>query len=435
MTLSIKTVALLGANGTMGYGSGVLLTRAGCHVHFLARTLEKAQSGLTAAIEQVRSSTVTASVELGTYEDDLARVVAQADLIFEAVAENFELKQDLFAKIDQYRKPSSIVATVSSGLAITELAKNCSPSFQKNFLGIHFFNPPNVITGTELVPGKNTDPQLVADLKIWCESQLQRNIVLAKDRPGFIGNRIGFKVLNEVAQLAEIHGVPLMDYLIGPYTGRALAPLATIDLVGWDVHQAIVDNVVKHIRPEEDEAVATYHLPSYMRQALSRGVLGNKSGGGFFKHVDRKKQYLDISSGNYLPYEKNTVIPIDFISAIQKFHQVGNYTKALEILANASGPEADIVQKIIGGYISYAFHRLGEVCDHLIDIDVIMATGFNWAPPSVLVDTMGVEATVQLLEKQRLPVPPLLKTALVEKPREPLFQHPFLNTGKYFIAQ
>ena len=296
---SIKHVVVLGANGAMGLGSGALFTTAVPRVTFLARTKEKADGGLAAAVKMVRSSTVASKVDTGSYDDDFDRVVAEADLIFEAVTEQLDLKQEFFDRIDAVRRPDSIVATVTSGLSINQLAEGRSESFRKNFLGLHFFNPPNVIVGTELVAGKDTDPKLVDFLDVYCTKLLGRAMVRTADTAGFAGNRVGFQLLNECAILAEEHGPILVDELVGPYTGRALTPLATIDLVGWDIHRAIVDNIYE-LAP--DEAHETLKLPQYMADLMAKGVLGRKTGGGFFGKDDAGDRIvLDPKTQNYVP--------------------------------------------------------------------------------------------------------------------------------------
>src|SRR5580658_610389 len=239
----IDHVVILGANGAMGYGSGALFTSAVPRVTFLARARDKADAGLKIAVNAVRSSTVANGVDTGDYEKDFDAAVASADLIFEALTEDFEVKRRMFERVDKVRKPDSIVATVTSGLSINALGRGRSDSFRKHFLGLHFFNPPNVIVGTELIAGRETDPRLVEFIDAYAQKMLGRVMIRTADTPGFAGNRVGFKVLNEAAQLAEEHGPVLVERIIGPYTGRALAPLPTIDLVGWDIHRAIVDNI------------------------------------------------------------------------------------------------------------------------------------------------------------------------------------------------
>jgi len=434
VTQEIKKVALLGANGTMGYGSGALFTSAGCDVVFLARSEEKAQAGLTAAQNQVRATSVANRVSLGSYDNDLEEAITDADLIFESVAEDLDIKNDYFEKIDKYRRPDSIVATVSSGLSITDLAANRSESFQKHFVGLHYFNPPNVITGTEIIPGQGTDPAVVDFLVDWCTRNQQRTIIKTFNTPGFAGNRIGFKVLNEVAQLAEQHGAAFMEYLVGPYTGRSLPALATIDLVGWDVHKAIVDNVAENVSAEVDEALDKYLLPAYMQKGIDEGMLGNKTGGGYFKNVDKERFCLDIASGDYVSLASISLPKLSFIEEIRGLHNEGNYHEAMTVFATAEGEEARLAQQVIGGYISHSFNRVGEVTEDITAIDLIMGMGFNWAPPSVLVDTIGLEPTVKMLEKVEIPVPKALQEALDNKRTEPFFNTPNVNTGRFFIA-
>jgi 3-hydroxyacyl-CoA dehydrogenase len=428
---NIERVVVLGANGTMGYGSAALFTQAVPHVTFLARTKDKADEGLAAAIKQVRSPTVASRADTGDYESDLEAAVEKADLVFEALTEDFEIKKDMFDRIEKARRDDSIVATVTSGLSINALCKGRGDSFRKNFLGLHFFNPPNVITGTELIAGDDTDPAVVDFVDAFSRVRLGRAMVRTADTPAFAGNRVGFKVLNEAAQLAEELGPVLVDRIVGPYTGRALTPLATIDLVGWDIHRAIVDNVFENTN---DEAHATLELPGYMAKLMDKGVLGDKTDGGFFKRDGKARLALDPASGDYRPVEEIQVPELAYIEDVAKLYAQGRYEEGIQVFLAADGDEADIARKVIAGYISYAFHRVGEVTQTISGIDLIMGAGFNWAPPSVLVDTMGAESAVQLIEGAGLPVPELLSKAAASGEPRRFFDHPVINVGKYFVA-
>ena len=423
----LNHVVVLGANGTMGFGSGVLFTQAVPRVTFLARTKEKADQGLAAAKAMVRSNTVSQRVDTGGYED-LEKVCADADLIFEAVTEQLALKQEFFARVDAARRPDSIVATVTSGLSINTLAEGRSESFRKNFLGLHFFNPPNVIVGTELIAGKDTDPGLLDFIEAYSEKKLGRTMIRTHDTAGFAGNRVGFKVLNECAILAEEHGPALVDKIVGPYTGRALTPLATVDLVGWDIHRAIVDNIVALTK---DEAHSTLVLPKYMAELMDKGTLGNKSGRGFFMRDGKRKLALIPGTDRYQPVDEIKFPDLSYIGEIAELHRIGRYDAAMAAFVAAKGPEADLARKVISGYISYSFHRVGECTDTITGIDLIMGQGFNWAPPSVLVDTIGLAQTIGMLEKSGVPVPAILANAA---PGTRFFNHPTINVGKFFVA-
>ena len=425
---NIEHVVVLGANGTMGYGSGALFTQAVPKVTFLARSKEKAEAGLASAIKQVRSPTVASGAECGSY-DDLESALATADIVFEALTEDLAIKNDMFDRVDQYRRDDSIVATVTSGLSINQLCEGRSDSFRKNFLGLHFFNPPNVIVGTELIAGDDTDPEVVDFVEAFSRMRLGREMVRTHDTPGFAGNRVGFKVLNEAAQLVEQLGPVLVDKVIGPYTGRAMTPLATIDLVGWDIHRAIVDNVYEQC---DDEARETNKLPEFMAKLMDKGVLGDKTGGGFFKRDGKTRLALDLASGDYKPVSEIVLPELSYIDQAGALYSEGRYAEGMQVFLNADDEHAKIARRVIGGYISYAFHRVGEAADGINEIDRIVGMGFNWAPPSVLVDVMTPAGAIGMIEGAGLPVPASL-VAASEGPK-PLFSHPHINIGKFFVA-
>jgi 3-hydroxyacyl-CoA dehydrogenase len=200
-------------------------------------------------------------------------------------------------------------------------------------------------------------------------------------------------VLNECAQLAQTYGAPYIDALLGPHTGRAMAPLATIDFVGWDVHQAIVDNLHANTR---DEAHGAFALPPSMREQIAQGTLGDKTPerGGFFKK-DLKDQIA---------------VP-EVAQQMKALHRVGRYREAFDLFAEARGDDAELMRRVILGYVSYGLGRVGEVVESVADVDRIMAFGFNWAPPGALVDLVGARRTVRLCEAARLPVPRALVDA------------------------
>ena len=434
--VNIQRVVILGANGTMGAGSAEVFAAGGCDVVLLARSTEKAREGLVGAQNMAKSIRIGDRMSVGTYEGDFDEAIGKADLIFEALAEDLEIKKSFFERVDRLRRPNSVVATVSSGLSITQMAKPCSESFRRNFLGIHLFNPPNVIVGTEVIPHAETDPALVPAVVEMLERRFGRVVTLCRDMPAFAGNRVGFKVLNECAQLAAEHGVAYVDYLIGPYTGRAMPPLATVDLVGWDVHKAIVDNVHANTNDEAHDAFA---LPTYVAELIDEGHLGNKTPehGGFYRRTKEGGKtlnlVLDPKSGGYRAPADVAVEPIPFVEKMRELHRVGRYGEAFKVFLDATGAHADRARKVVLGYVSYALNRVGdgEVVREPRDVDKIMGFGFNWAPPSVLVDTIGVQATIKALEQARLAIPKVLANA---KAGERMFREPSVNTGRFFAG-
>jgi 3-hydroxyacyl-CoA dehydrogenase len=434
--VNVQRVVVLGANGTMGAGSAEVFAAGGCDVILLARSTEKAREGLVGAQNMAKSLRIGDRMAVGTYDGDFDEAIGKADLIFEALAEDLEIKKTFFERVDRLRRPDSIVATVSSGLSIAGMAKPCSESFRRNFLGIHLFNPPNVIVGTEVIPHAETDPKLVPAVIEMLERRFGRVVTLCRDKPAFAGNRVGFKVLNECAQLAAAHGVAFIDYLIGPYTGRAMPPLATVDLVGWDVHKAIVDNVHANTKDEAHDAFA---LPTYVAELIEEGHLGNKTPecGGFYRRTKEDGKnvnlVLDPKSGAYRSPSDVKIEPLGFVEQMRDLHHVGRYADAFKLFLAATGREAELARQVVLGYISYALNRVGEneVVREPRDVDRIMGFGFNWAPPSVLVDVIGLRETVKAIEKAGLPVPKVLTTA---KPGERLFRESMVNIGRFFAA-
>jgi 3-hydroxyacyl-CoA dehydrogenase len=433
MARDITKVVVLGANGAMGAGSGEVFAAAHIPTVFLARTRDKAHAGQQRAQKMAKAESIGAFIETGSYAEDLEREVADADLIFEAISEDLDLKREYFERVDAVRKPDSIVATVSSGLSIAGMCDGRSDSFRKNFLGMHLFNPPNVIVGCEVIPHAGTDPAVTDFVVDLLQHRLGREVVLTADTPAFAGNRVGFKMLNEVAQLAAEHGVAFLDALIGPHTGRAMSPLTTIDFVGWDVHKAIVDNLHANT---DDEAHAAFALPDYMARLIERGHLGRKTPaqGGFFrregKGPDARTLVLDPKTGDYR--EAGPVALPDFVGTMKALHRTGRYREAMDVFAEAKGHEADLMRKVVLGYISYGLNRVGEVVKEARDVDRIMGFGFNWAPPSVLVDVIGARRTVALLEQARIQVPAVVADAAAAGAK--LFNERHVDTGRFFFA-
>ncbi|MDO8434408.1 MAG: 3-hydroxyacyl-CoA dehydrogenase NAD-binding domain-containing protein [Candidatus Binatus sp.] len=422
-------VVIIGANGTMGAGAGCVFAGAGFSVTLLARSNDKCADALADVQNLARADAIAERISLGTYDRDLARAVGEAGLIFESLAEDLPLKKQFFELVDKYRRPDAIVATGSSGLSIGAMAAGRSESFRHHFLGIHLFNPPHVIVGTEVIPSPETDAEVVKNCVAILTKRLGRKVIVTKDRPAFVGNRVGFKVLNEVAQLATEHGVAFMDYLIGPHTGRAMAPLATVDLVGWDVHQAIVDNVFANTN---DEARDCFKMPAYMHRALEQGCLGDKTPqrGGFYRRSGAEVFVLDPKTGNHVPMVKPA--PIEFVEQMKQFHRVGRYSDALKVFADAKTADADLCRRVVLGYVSYALNRVGEVAATPADVDTIMSYGFNWAPPTAIVDLLGAKNTVAMLERLGLPVPPALGQAASSDAK--LFVGGVLQYGRTFVG-
>ncbi len=416
----IKTVTILGANGAMGSGSaGVIAAFGEAKVHMLARDLEKAKQGIEAAVNSVKTDTIRNRMVAGTYDADLEKAVSESDWVFELVAESYEVKEPINKRIASSRKPGTIVSTVSSGLSIARLSNAFDEDGKKHYYGTHFFNPPYKMILCELVTHPGNDSKFTKKLGDYLESKLGRAVVYTNDTPAFAGNRIGFQLMNEIAQYAEKYadqgGIALMDEIMSGYTGRAMSPLATVDFVGLDVHKAIVDNIFANTK---DEAHSTFQLPGYMQKLIDENKLGMKSGQGLTKITKtsegkKEKFVYNIKTGSYDPYPK---FDIPFIKQARKQIQESQYKSAMDVVKAATGLEADLARYFIGRYISYSLSIVGEVVETKEMADAAMGFGFNWVPASAFVDFLGgPKETIQILEKSKLPVPKVLSQASSNK--------------------
>ena len=219
-----------------------------------------------------------------------------------------------------------------------------------------------------------------------------------------------------------------MDQLVGLHTGRALPPLATIDLVGWDVHAAIVDNLVGSTN---DFAHASFELPKYMRDLIARGHLGRKSRdkGGFYKKIGDDQFVLMPKTGDYVP-RGEIVVPVPaFVERMQAAVAKGDHVAAFDVMCTANGHEADLLRQIMLGYVSYGLGLVGQVVERPRDIDRIMSYGFSWAPPGMVVDAIGAERTIELLDRLKMPVPACVRDAAEH--HRPVF-HEEINTARLF---
>lgn len=422
---AIKRVVVLGASGTIGSLTGGLIAQQGIKVYFLSRTLQGVQSGLKRAIAQARSEVISRNIECGDYENSLEEALQQADLVIESVSENLEIKKKIYGMLERYRKADTIITTTTSSLPLTTLADGQSENFKKNFLSTHFYNPPGKMLACEIAATEYTNPETYNLVKNFLENTLSRAVIAVNNIPGFAGNRIAFLLFGKITNLVQEHGVEMTDYLIGPYTGRLMPPLATLDLVGLDIHRAIIDNLHANTH---DEMHDCFNLPDYLVKMIDMGLLGNKTKGGFYKKLESGKYtFFDPSSCKYI----SAINPhIAFVERAKSLIHLAMYRDAFDTILKAESKESEIVLDILCTYVAYSFSRIGDVTKSeygITGIDKVMATGFHWASPSLIVEMLGGnESVAKLLIKRNIEVP------------EYLMNRTFQNThdsGKFFIAR
>lgn len=427
--MKIEKVLILGASGTIGSLSGGLLAQNGLRVWFLSRTKSGSQKGLERATAQARSEVIAKNITCGDYDTMLADACGRADWILECVTEDPAVKQAMYKKIDGLRRPGTLVSSVTSSLVLDDLPAGRSEDFQKHFLSTHFYNPPGKMLACEICGQSKTDPAIVDFMADFLRNRLRRAVIPVRPAAGFAGNRIAFLLFARITELAVEHGVEMMDYLIGPYTGRIMAPLATIDLVGLDIHKAIIRSLQDHTSDAMHDKLV---LPEYIEKMIEAGRLGRKARdkGGFYKRLESGKYvYYDPKSNDYISAFNPHV---QFVEMAKNQIHLGMYRRAFDTILEADGPEAAIVHEILATYIAYAYMLIGQVTEDrygIEGIDRVMTAGFNWAGPSLLVRMLGgKEAAAELLISQHLEVPAsLLQDTACE-------QYLF-NAGKYFPAR
>lgn len=400
--MKIDTVTILGANGSMGSQcAGIIAGFGNAKIYMIARDINKAENGINRAMDSIKSDVIRKQLIPRTYED-LEECISQSDWIIECASENLDVKQQLNSQIAKYKLKNSIVSTVSSGLSISIL----SETFDKktNYFDTHFFNPPYKMPLCELISSPNSDQKVQQELFDYLKNTLHREVVITKDTPGFAGNRIGFQLLNESLQFAEKYqkqgGIALIDKLLSGFTGRAMSPIATIDLVGLDTHKAIVDNIYELTN---DNAHESFKLPKFVDYLISNNFLGNKNDQGFYKKEGDQKLVFNI---NKKLYETIPTFNIEFIDQVKELISNGEYKKAFAIILKIKTFESKIIQYFFARYISYSLSLVGSVVKTKEDIDKVMAYGFNWLPPCALIDLIGgKDKIIMLIKQNKLSVP------------------------------
>ncbi len=404
--MDINTVTVIGATGTMGANvAGIFASFGNAKVFCIGRDIEKVRKTIPRIVQSVKADAIAKRLipaDFSMLED----CVIKSDLIFESVKEDIRIKREIATRVSMVMKPTAIFGTGSSGLSITTIAECYSKELQPRIFGIHMFNPPYTLPLCELIPTKYSDVVIKKELCEYLSEKLLRTVVEVKDSPAFLGNRIGFHFINEALIYAEKYkdngGIDYIDALLGPFTGRTMAPLITSDFVGLDVHKAIVDNLYEK---KIDYSRDSFLFPNYAKQLIDEGKLGRKSGCGLYRQIKYdngliRQTVYDINTGLY-----RDVIPFvfPFADKMKKRIEEGDYQSAFEILVSNHSEEAKICLSFLLKYIIYSLYATKEVCYDITASDDVMATGFNWCPPLAMYQALSTVVDVPTLINERLP--------------------------------
>jgi 3-hydroxyacyl-CoA dehydrogenase len=433
MKRHIEKAVVLGA-GTMGSRIAAHFANAGLPCILLdivppnlpadapaAERNKVVRAGLDAAKKSKPAAFFTAAlaekIAIGNFDDDLARC-SEADWIIEVVAENLEIKRKLLSRVAQFRKPGAIVTTNTSGLPVHLIAEGMSEEFQQHWAGTHFFNPPRYLKLVEVIPGPKTSSDVIETLSEFCSRRLGKGVVVAKDTPNFIANRIGtFSMLNALRLMGTLGmTVEEVDACTGPAVGwPKSATFRTADLVGLDVLVHVVKNIYE--TAPNDESRDTYKVPSLVEEMVKRGWLGDKTGQGFYKKVkgtgEKEILTLDVNTMEYRPRQKAKFASLEMGKGIEDTRE------RLRALMGPvlEGQKGDKAQQFLWAGLSemclYAARRVPEISDNVVDVDRAMRWGFGWElGPFEILDAIGVKAFAAQVQKEGRVLPPIVEKAL-----------------------
>ena len=440
MSYEIKKAAVLGA-GVMGATIAAHLTNAGIECLLLdiipfdltdpdkkkGLTEESpewrnrfAANGLAGALKSKPASFYSkknaSMITIGNFADDLDKL-SDVDWVIEVVIENLKIKQDLFARVEKIVKPDCIVSTNTSGLPIKEISANFSKSLKERFLGTHFFNPPRYMKLLEVIPGEETKKEVVDYIIKFCEDVLGKGVVICKDVPNFVGNRIGVFDISNAIKIMVDKGltIPELDAIIGKGVGRPGSSIGgTMDLVGLDTGYHVMKNL--HEAVPDDEMV-DYFLPSeFMEKMMEKKWLGNKTKQGFYKKTKdekgkRVKLALDYNAMEYVTFKKPK-----YASVSEAGKAEGGFEVKLRTLFNGEDIAAEVVREYLCRNFIYAANRIPEICDTVVAIDNTMKWGYNHRMgPFETWDAVGVREAVDVMKTLKLKVPTKITEMLKAK--------------------
>ena len=305
------------------------------------------------------------------YEDNLD-LLADCDLIIEAVTECIDIKESLYTKISSHIKENVILASNTSGLSITKFAEVLPENLKVNFCGVHFFNPPRYMPLVELIPHANTNVEILDKLETFLVEKLGKSIIRAKDTPNFIANRLGVFSMLVTCYYTEQMNIPLevVDELTGKKLGRAKsATYRTADLVGLDVLSHVVKTMKDNL---EDDWQKLYETPSWIQDLIDNGSLGQKTQKGLYIKETYGIKVLDLDTREYHPADKKADKEVLDILA-ERY-----WSKKLEGLRNSNNPQAQFLWATFREMFLYAAHLVGDISNFPKDMDLAIRWGFGW---------------------------------------------------------
>ncbi|MDC3417896.1 3-hydroxyacyl-CoA dehydrogenase/enoyl-CoA hydratase family protein [Aquibacillus salsiterrae] len=428
MTRSIRRAAVIGS-GVMGSSIAAHLANVGISTLILdlapqQLTKEELSAGLTLespkvrnrlalkskqALKQQKPSPITSHksldlIEVGNLEDDVP-LLSDVDWIIEVVVENLDVKKKVLATIDKHRSPGCIVSSNTSGISLTKIVADCSNDLKTHFLGTHFFNPPRYLKLLELIPTDWTNKQILFFMKTFGEDVLGKGVVIAKDTPNFIANRIGTYGLLVTVQEMLNRGLSVseVDSITGPLIGRPKsATFRTLDVVGLDTFIHVANNVYHQVEGAEKDIFA---VPDFMKAMLKNNWLGAKTGQGFYlkKKQDGRSIIYELDHVT-LKYQDKKKLKT---KATELAKQESNISQKMKALLFTDGDKAsEFLWSILKPVFLYTAKLVDEIADDIVSVDQAMKWGFGWKQgPFELWDVIGLKEVVARMKEENEKVP------------------------------
>ena len=410
----IKRVAVLGS-GVMGSAIACHVAQCGAEVLLLDLPSDEGprdaiaaghlKKSLKSKPSPIYSKRFAKRIHTGNFEDDLHKI-AECDWILEVVVERLDIKQQLFEKVEQHRRPGTYITSNTSGIPMAMLVEGRSDDFKAHFCGTHFFNPPRYLQLLEVIPAPDTRPEVVDFFMVYGEKILGKQTVLCKDTPAFIANRVGVFAIQALFHTVQDMGlsVEAVDKLTGPAMGRPKsATFRTCDVVGIDTLVHVANGVAQNC--PDDERAEVFGIPSFVQHLVDKGHLGSKSGQGFYKKVvqDGKKEIhaLDLKTLEYKPKQKVKFATLDAAK------QVDDLKARTQLLFQGQDQAGEFYRRIFADVFAYVSHRLPEISDEIFRIDDALRAGFGWELGAFESwDAVGLEAGLKACADRGLDVAP-----------------------------
>ncbi|PTX43328.1 3-hydroxyacyl-CoA dehydrogenase [Christiangramia gaetbulicola] len=424
MKRRINKVAVVGS-GIMGSGIACHFANIGVEVLLLdivPRELNEKEKkkGLTLEDKVVRNRIVNDSLQdsvkskpspiyhqdfvkritTGNLEDDISKV-SEVDWIIEVVVERLDIKKQVFENLEKHRTPGTLITSNTSGIPINFMTEGRSDDFKKHFCGTHFFNPPRYLRLFEIIPGKETSPEVLDFLEMYGEKFLGKKAVLAKDTPAFIGNRIGIFSIMSLFHTVKDMGMTIeeVDKLTGPVIGRQKsATFRTVDVVGLDTLVHVANGIYENV--PDDEQHELFKLPGFINTMMENKWLGSKTGQGFYKKIKNDDGSSEIKSLNLDTMEYRDRKNASF-ATLEMTKTIDNVADRFEVLVKGKDKAGDFYRKSFSALFAYVSNRIPEIADELYKIDDAMKAGFGWEHgPFQIWDAIGVEKGIEMMKAE-----------------------------------